>query len=215
MSKNRIEALTDGVFAIVMTLLVLDLRPPEGAGENSDLWRVLGELGPHFASYFITFVVVAMFWMMHHLGFHYVIERVDRVFLPIALAYLCFLSLLPFSAQLLGTHPETRAAAIVYGLNVLAISGASLAMFTYGANRPGIGHPLEATVFRQARLRQWIIPVCAMVGIAATWLWIPLALFFYAFPVVFNLVPGLAGAIERRVVPVEGEHLDRRASDVE
>ncbi len=196
MSKTRIEALTDGVFAIVLTLLVLDLKVPEGIDAGRHLWRSLAELGPRFAIYFVTFMVLGTLWQMHHMMFHHVFKAVDRRLLPMSLLYLCFVGLVPFSAQLLGTHPEARAASVVYGLNFLAIGLVSGWIFSYGMSHPEVANAVDPDSYRQARIRQRIVPICTLLGLASTALWIPLALIFYAFPVVFNGVPGLLGLAE-------------------
>lgn len=199
MDKSRLEMLTDGVFAIVMTLLVLELKVPEGpASEGAGLWHALVELQPVFRSYAITFVVLTMFWTMHHAMFHFVVRRVDRVMIQMSLLYLGLLSLLPFSAHLLGAHPEADVAVTIYGVNVLAIGLVSLASFRHAVATPGL-HPddLDPDLLRRATVRQWIVPMSAVLGILAAQAWVPLALGLYAFPVIFNLVPGLLGGMER------------------
>ena len=77
--KNRLEALIDGVFAVVLTLLVLDLKLPENVAfaSNDDLWQHLLGLERHFVIYVVSFVVIAMYWINHQVQFHFVV-RTDR-----------------------------------------------------------------------------------------------------------------------------------------
>jgi uncharacterized membrane protein len=198
MTKTRIEFLSDGVFAIVMTLLVLDLRVPEAADlGDAELWTELTRLGPHFVSYFISFAVLAMFWTMHHAMFHLALKQVDRVILVPALLYLCFLSLVPFSAHLLGAHPRAKVAAVFYGLNVLAISLVHVSIFRYGSRHPELANSISPDVLRQARIRHWFVAICTGLGMIACSVSIPLALLLYAVPVPFTVVPGFLRLSER------------------
>jgi uncharacterized membrane protein len=74
LGKSRIEALSDGVFSIAMTLLVLKLEAPEVMhhASNDEMLRQLLALGPQFATYFVTFLIAGGFWFLHHLTFHFI-----------------------------------------------------------------------------------------------------------------------------------------------
>ena len=102
----RLATLADGVFAIAMTLLVLDLRLPEElVHTNGELFSVLLELLPSFESYVVSFIILSIFWVGHHNFFHF-IERVDRPFLWINIVLLMLVSLVPFFASLLGKYAD-------------------------------------------------------------------------------------------------------------
>ena len=102
MEKSRITALVDGIFAVAMTLLVLDLKLPEGIKMNTDaeVWRQLAALRGHFVIYALSFVVLGTYWVGNHFQFHFV-RKVDRGFLWLNLLFLLFITLLPFSTNLL------------------------------------------------------------------------------------------------------------------
>jgi len=121
-STARLETLTDGIFAIAMTILVLNIRLPDlAAGETSgDLFLKLGQLWPTLASFIISFIVLAMFWVAHHTEFRY-IKKLDHKLIWLNMFYLLFVSLLPFSAALLGRYPGNQAAVIVYGVHLTAM----------------------------------------------------------------------------------------------
>src|SRR6478752_9439803 len=95
--KNRLEALIDGVFAVVLTLLVLDLKLPEDVAfaSNDDLWLHLLGLERHFVIYVISFVVIGMYWINHQVQFHFVL-RTNRGLIWINLCFLLLVSFLPF-----------------------------------------------------------------------------------------------------------------------
>jgi uncharacterized membrane protein len=123
LSKTRIEALSDGVFAIAVTLLVLELKVPEVMSHHSDheMLEMLLELKLEFAAYVVTFLIAGAFWYLHHLTFHF-IKHVDGALVWLNLLFLMFVSLLPFSSGLIGhlfVHPVSQ---LFYFGNQLAIA---------------------------------------------------------------------------------------------
>jgi uncharacterized membrane protein len=100
LSTVRVSALTDGVFAIVLTLLVLDLHAPAATTQVQLLARLQAML-PSLVLFVMSFAIVAVFWYGHHMEMHWIV-RSDRVHLGITLAFLLIISFVPFSASLLG-----------------------------------------------------------------------------------------------------------------
>lgn len=124
MSKHRLEMFSDGVFAIAITILVLNLDVPElvkGAALNHDLWRALADQWPKLVSYAISFGIVGLYWVGHHLMFHY-IRHTDRMFLFLNNLYLMVIAFMPFPAALLGRYGSTQAAVVVYA-GTLIVAG--------------------------------------------------------------------------------------------
>jgi uncharacterized membrane protein len=117
MSTNRLEALSDGVFAIVITLLVLDLRLPAGHG---NLEARLVSLGPRLLAYVFTFVVVGIYWAGHHALF-YMIQRVDKTLLWLNIFLLMAICFIPFPAAILGAHPLDPTALRLYAGNLVLV----------------------------------------------------------------------------------------------
>jgi uncharacterized membrane protein len=112
LSKSRIEALSDGVVAIAITLLVLELKVPEVMEHHSNekMLEELLALWPELMTYVITFLIAGAFWYLHHLTFHF-IKHVDGVLVWINLFFLMFIALLPFSAGLMShlfVHPVSQ-----------------------------------------------------------------------------------------------------------
>jgi uncharacterized membrane protein len=110
--KSRIEALSDGVFAIAMTLLVLKLEVPEVMhhSSNAEMLRQLLALGPALVTYVVTFLIAGGFWFLHHLTFHF-IRNVSGVLIWVNLVFLMLVALLPFSAGLMShllVHPVSQ-----------------------------------------------------------------------------------------------------------
>jgi uncharacterized membrane protein len=126
-SLERLTALTDGVFAVAMTLLVLDLHVPDvlarSARSERGLWDALLSQGPSFAAYLLSFTMLGTFWLAQHslLG---IFGRCDRTLTWIQLGFLFVVTLLPFSAALLAHYGHLRVAVAVYWLNLLLLGAA-------------------------------------------------------------------------------------------
>jgi uncharacterized membrane protein len=135
-AKSRLEALSDGVFAIVMTILVLQLGGSAIADAETatQLEAALLAQWPTFVSYGISFLVVGLYWVSHHTYFTF-IRDVDETQLWLNLLFLFCLSFIPFTAEVLGDHPDFRAGAILYGLNLAACTGALYLNWEYAWNR--------------------------------------------------------------------------------
>lgn len=120
LSTNRIEAFSDGVFAVAITLLILEVKVPHLAlGES--LWGELLHLWPKFLAYIVSFSVIGIFWVGHHIMFHY-IKRADRTLLWLNTLLLMFISAIPFAAALIGEYRTEQAAVALYG-GLLFVTG--------------------------------------------------------------------------------------------
>ena len=132
LSTARLEAFSDGVFAIAITLLVLDLAVDTAARRN--LLHALFELWPSYMAYVTSFFMIGLVWLGHHVIFS-TSTRVDRRLVKINVALLFFVAFLPFPTRLLGEfirdpHAE-RVAAVFYGLWLLFISVTLAGMWRY------------------------------------------------------------------------------------
>lgn len=130
MKTSRLEAFSDGVFAVAITLLVLDLHVP--GGEN--LWHQLKQEWPQFAAFFVSFWVIGIIWVNHH-GLLDHLKRVDRPVLYLNLLVLMTVVFIPFSTALMADHLKSGAdenvAALVYALAFLAMGMAFGLLWTY------------------------------------------------------------------------------------
>lgn len=200
LSKLRLEALSDGLFAIVLTLLVIEIRVPEihGVISNAELWHALTELGPLFVGYAVSFLVLAMFWLSHNFFYSHFVKEINRQLLLLNMLYLACISLIPFSAHLIGAYPYSQLAVGLYGLNVLLIGLLNVSILWYAVQSKELDTShIPKRLLHQAKIRGIVTPVCTLIGLALTFVSLPLALTFYALPILFNIIPGTLNVLER------------------
>ena len=133
-STDRLTTLTDGVIAIVITLLVLELTIPvvsEIPGSEG-LWPELRSLWRELLGYAVSFFVVGLLWLYHHSVFRYV-RRANGTLLTLNVIFLFAVSITPFSSALVTTNPDERLAAIIYGSSIFLAAAANAAMFAYAS----------------------------------------------------------------------------------
>lgn len=140
-SLERIAALSDGVFAVAMTLLVLDLHAPAAEAVHSEagLAEKLLPLLPRLLAYLMSFLTLGIFWVGQQTQLNH-IERADRNLAWVHLGFLFGVTLLPFSTSLLAEFIEYRVALLLYWANVLA-GGLALAGSWSYARRLGLVKP--------------------------------------------------------------------------
>ena len=176
---GRILALSDGVFAIALTLLVLEIAVP-ATTSNAGLPKALLALWPRYLAYLVSFVVIARFWGAHRLAFK-LIARDDSMLVWLNLLMLLFVAFLPFPTAVLGQHIGSPAAAVLYAASVTLAAIASMAYWWYASGGGRLLRPdapraqvralrarsLSAPVFFALTL-----PIAAFAPYAAEILWI-------------------------------------------
>ena len=133
--SDRQKALADGVFAIVMTLLVLELGVPvvTGTSINSSLAHGLLEMWPEFLIYVLSFMVLGIFWLMHHAIFD-TVRYYNTSLAWINIVFLMFVSLIPFSTALFGEHGAERMTALFYGGNLVLLFITLVSLWGYSTS---------------------------------------------------------------------------------
>ena len=157
----RVLTLSDGVFAIILTLLVLEIQVPDLA-QGQTLRDALREVRPSFVAFLISFVVVAIAWAGHRDLFA-LIRRTSRVLVWLNILYLLPLSILPFGASLIARYDQESVALAMYGILLVAIEVTRLAIWWYATGRP---HLLFAPV--SARFRWAGVVIAAVPALAYT-----------------------------------------------
>ena len=158
LSKQRMEALTDGIFAIAMTLLVLELKLPEAPrniGAN-ELMHRLREQIPAFFSFFVSFLYCGVLWVLHHLAVHF-FRHIQTALAWLNLFFLLTISLLPFSCALLGHFLRNPAAEEIYFANLFAAALLLLVQW-FVAKKKGLINNDDPAAARYMELRLMLIP---------------------------------------------------------
>ncbi|MCX4744445.1 TMEM175 family protein [Kitasatospora sp. NBC_01287] len=175
----RVEAFSDGVFAIAITLLVLDIDVPE-ARSAQGLWHALGAEWPSYCAYLVSFLVIGVMWVNHHTVFSY-IARVDRTLVFLNLLLLLVVAVLPFPTALLAQNlrrPEAaHVAAAVYGATMVA-HAVTFTVFWFNATRTGhcFDERVDLDAARATRLRFSLGLVVYPITVLIAFLSAPLAL---------------------------------------
>jgi len=129
---QRLETLTDGVFAIVMTLLALELSLPIISQRSLDIQLIprLIELWPKFYSYILSFLLTGMLWNGNRVEYRY-IKRSDGMLVMLTIIYLMFLTLLPFTTSVVGAYPLDKLPLLIFGINFAAILCSRIVIWRY------------------------------------------------------------------------------------
>lgn len=193
--------MSDGVFAIAMTLLVFQVHVPtiaDGAYSVLGLWSALVDILPLITSYVVSFTVIAMYWTSHHAMFHFFTKSVDRTLVQINMLYLMLLAFVPFSTQLIGAYSTNILAVWVYGLNIIALGGTAFGMFMYAIHSREVDmHDVPNRTITQAKIRLLLTPAFALLAMIAAFVSSGFAFLLFVFPVIFNLIPGSLDRAER------------------
>lgn len=130
LNVNRIQALTDAVFAIVITILSLTLVIPPGENEHDLENFLLDQVIPKLFIFFLGFIVVGAFWVDTHFNHHHMVKtNIFSIWLNIF--FLMFVCLIPFSSGFLANYLNTTISIIIYSINLILVSILHLAMLAY------------------------------------------------------------------------------------
>ena len=182
MRSSRLEAFSDGVLAIIITIMVLELRPPEGATLED-----LRDVSTGFLTYLLSFVYIGIYWNNHHHLFQ-LVRRVDGRVLWANLDLLFWLSLYPFTTAWMDETGLARTPVVVYGVNLLAAAIAYYVLQLTILRAEGDDGVVRAAIGRD--LKGKLSPVIYLLGIGSA-LWVAewLALVCYVAVAAMWLVP--------------------------
>jgi uncharacterized membrane protein len=189
---GRLEAFSDGVIAIIVTLLIFEVRLPDvGSGTDAEIWAALGTIAPKFISFTVSFFTVAIFWVNHHHFFSRVTHS-DWKLLWANNLLLFFLAIVPFTTAVLGDHSASSVAAAMYALNL----GLAAAAFTLmGSYVFFLGDLVPASVSRAERRREWKRSWLGTAGylsaVVLAFVAVPIALAIFAIIPIAFVIPNL------------------------
>ena len=151
-SADRLKALADGVFAVAMTLLVLELVVPElNNPSNRELTSSLLSMWPKFIAYVLSFLIAGIYWLVHHTIFD-AIKYYDSTLAWINIIFLLFIALIPFTTWLLGEYFLMKTSTIIYGVHLLLMFLGGYSLWAYSTWKHILVVPdLDPTVVKGAK----------------------------------------------------------------
>jgi uncharacterized membrane protein len=188
LTVERLGAITDGVVAIIITILVLEIDVPKDHDFGAEgVFSLLRKISRDIIVYLLSFCLIGVLWLQHYVIFHYV-ARTDRNILFLTGLFLFLLSLSPFTTALAGTYPGVRPAEVLFGVNYLLGGVSLLVLWLYVSKREYLlKKPIEPTVVRSMSHRIMVAPLLVLLGMVVSLYNFHLAALLYFIAPVFYL----------------------------
>jgi uncharacterized membrane protein len=198
-SRGRLEAFSDGVFAIAITLLVLEIDVPAAGG---DLAHEVGQLWPSFAAYVVSFFTIGIIWVNHHTMLQQV-ERVDRTLLFLNLNLLLFVAFIPWPTAVLAQHLRDSAAnqhlaAAMYAGTFLVMGFSFFSLWWHARNAQLLHRDLDPIATRRLVRRNAVGQFAYAVALGIAFLSAPASLILCGLVALYYVHPGPMLPWERR-----------------
>src|ERR1035437_6861185 len=190
MNHNRLDQLADGIFAIVMTILVFDIKVPAiwGPIDNMGLWLQIKQLAPVFLSYLLSFSLLFTYWRAHHFFVSIYAKNIDTMLTNINALFFMLISLIPFSASLLGQYSKNELSVVIFSLHTILIGLTLYWMRRYVLYSEHIKNPeITKREIRGSTIRTLVPVVFALIAILLSFFSTILSLILFTLAVIFNL----------------------------
>lgn len=189
MNHARLDQLSDGIFAIVMTILVFEIKVPViwGTTDNLSLWLEIKQLLPLFLSYILSFALLFTYWRAHHFFVSVYAKTIDSMLTNINALFFMLISLIPFSASILGQFGTNELSVIIFGVHIILIGLTLYWMRRYVLYSEHIKNPeISKREIRGSTIRTLVPVVFAIIAIPLSFFSIKLSLTLFTFAVIFN-----------------------------
>lgn len=188
LTTTRVEALSDGVFAIVLTLMVFQIRVPD-VKTPQELWPRLLHQAPEFYSYAVSFVLVGIYWVAHHNMYH-LVKRSTRPLLWMNLLFLMFVGFVPYSVALVGRYADVQRVMIIYGVHLMIISSLLFLQWWYVTRQKNLlVTPLNPEFIRSVDIKILQAPVVCVLAILTSFISVRGSYLLYLLTIVMYLLP--------------------------
>jgi uncharacterized membrane protein len=190
MDKGRFDAFTDGVFAVAITLMVLEIHVPDlKHGTNAEMREFIGGLGGPLLTYALSFATVGVIWLNHHATFAQ-IKRVDRTTNALNIVLLAVVCFLPFPTALLSRYGPLPTSTALYGATFTAMSIAYFAVWQYAVRSDPEAPPVSRGVMISGGIGTFFYSAGTLIAFFAPR--VSIAIFvaitiYYSLPGLFNL----------------------------
>ena len=184
-SPERVVTFTDGVFAIIITILVLDIRIPEDLASSS-IGDAIADIGPTFVAWVISFFITAMYWVWHRDLFNRV-KHVNRDVVWLNVVYLLPVCLIPFASSVLGEYHDEPVALHLYGTVLIAATLLRTVLYAYVMRRPELLWELPPLEHRRFGTKLSLAGIAVYVTAIAVAAWVPTVslLLYLAVPLLY------------------------------
>ncbi len=191
MSPERMLFFSDGVFAIIITILVLEIKVPE-LGSGIPLSESLAEMRPSVLAFIVSFLIVGMYWVGHRSVYNQV-RHIDRNTLWLNLMFLMPAAMVPFAAGVLSEYPDEPSALHVYGVVLIAVSLFLMLLGFYLSRHPGLLWQAEDKGTRRVTMIAHGSPIIVYIiaMLVATWEPLLALLLYLSIPVLYFAFIGL------------------------
>lgn len=190
MKQSRLDQLSDGIFSIVMTILVFELTVPSYKGIMTDqiLLHSLINIYPLFLSYLLSFSLLFTYWRSQHLITSVLAKNIDTKLSNLNGIFLFFVALVPFSSHLLGQYMNSEVSIIFFALNIILIGSSLFRMRNYIIKSTTIEHvPFTKKENEHANMHILFPVGIAIIAIAVSFISNSLAIILFTIAILFNL----------------------------
>jgi len=189
-NKARTEAFSDGVFAIIITLLILEIKLPElkNRSNSYELWNALIALAPKIISWAVSFFFIAVMWVQHHNLFR-MADKIDYGAVWINIILLFFICFLPFPTALMGEYPDNQLAVLLFGLIATLATFTQVFLYGYVIKNNLQTHYDKKSGYKNVKRSFILAPFLMLVATMVSFinLWLPYVI--YALVPFFFLLP--------------------------
>ncbi len=189
MNHSRLDQLSDGIFAIVMTILVFEIKLPIiwGPVDNMGLWLQIKQLLPLFLSYILSFSLLFTYWRAHHFFVSIYAKTVDSMLVNINALFFMLISLVPFSTSILGEYSKNELSVIIFGTHIVLIGLTLYWMRRYVLYSEHIKNPeITKREIRGSTIRTLVPVFFGIIAIPLSFFSIKLSLTIFTLIVIFN-----------------------------
>ena len=193
--KGRLEALTDGVFAIIMTILVFNISVPElilfteGDYAKERLSDRFADLWPDFLAYVISFSTLGAFWVAHHRIFRWILY-VDRPLIWINISFLMIIGLVPFSTTLLTQYMDSQNSIFAFSFNAIFAGLLIYAIYYYVKRNPElVDKSVQALIEKSSSRRVLATILTYSISIIFSFIYLPASLFLLLLVLLPQIIP--------------------------
>ena len=191
MKQARLDQLADSIFAIVMTILVFEIRIPEYIGVVSEqtLFKSILDISPTFLSYLLSFSLLFTYWRSHHFIESILAKNIDTRFSNLNAIFFFFVALVPFSSHLLGKYSYSQTAIIFFALNIILIGLSLFRMRQYVINSKTIENESVTKTENEHANMRILFPVgAAVIAILVSFFSSNFAILIFTIAILFNLL---------------------------